>query len=549
MATLVKHKDRLALSCKYDEKEMAKSIVGCRWNPELKMWMYPIESEVITQLAKVFGESLRISKEVKEFVSKEELEAKNLLGAKNLEDVQIGVSFEHNLRNYQRVGANFLLRAGSAILADDMGTGKTLQAITATEASQAQRVLVICPNTIKRNWANELKMWAGKDSVIISGAKKAREAQLNGYKEGYLIINYEGVRIHKDFLQGIHWDVLILDEAHKIKNRKAQQTVAIQKIKAERVFLLTGTPMLNRAWELWSLLHRLAPKQFRSFWNFSKRFCNVVSNGYGMSIEPGTSAQEKQLKNLLEAFMIRRTKAEILPELPEKVLHRHTVVLTPAQKRIYKQMADDMLAKLKTGEVVGAPVVIAQITRLRQIAISPKLIGEEDGESSKIDALLELVEENIGHRKIVVFSQFRGAIDLVQEELHQKGINTVRVTGSESQEERAENTVKFQTDENTRVMLATIEAGGLGLTWTAADLCIFLDRHWTPGINTQAEDRLHRLGQKKSVDIINLVAEGTVEEYIENLLAKKQMSFEAVINGKEVSLEDLFNLQKKGGKK
>ena len=258
----------------------------------------------------------------------------------------------------------------------------------------------------------------------------------------------------------------------------------------------------------------------------------------------GTPEQQEELKRLLAPIMLRRTKKEVLTELPDKIYKKFLVELTGKQAKIYKSMERDAIATLSNGETIAAPVVIAQITRLRQIAVSTQLLSEEVAESAKFEALMELIRDNMTEHKMVVFSQFRKAIELFSKQLDEAGIKWVSVTGAIKQEDRHQATKDFQEKDDIRVMLATIEAAAHGLTWTAADIAVFLDRHWTPAINQQAEDRLHRMGQKNSVTIVNMIARGTVEEYIEKLLETKGESFDAIVNG-QLTAEDLrqiFNL-------
>lgn len=541
MAVLLMWDNKLALKCAFEEKELAKSVPGWKWNRQMKVWEYPIEKETVDQLASIFS-NLRIAPDVKKHVKRIERNRMKLLELKEIEDVDINVPFADKLRNYQRVGANFLSTTGKCILADDMGTGKTLQAITACEELGAKRVLVVCPNSLKWNWHDEVGKWTNSKAVVVDGARAKREKVIQEFQGMYLIINYESMRLHEE-LQKMHWDVLIVDEAHKIKNRKAQQTKAVKEVKADRVFLLTGTPMLNRPDELWSLLHRLYPDKFRSYWRFVERYCTITDNGWGKEIGVGTPEQQEELKRLLAPVMLRRTKKEVLAELPDKIHQKFLVELTGRQAKIYKSMERDAIATLSNGETIAAPVVIAQITRLRQIAVSTQLLSDEVAESAKFEALMELIQDNIAGHKIVVFSQFRRAIELFSKQLDEAGIKWVAVTGAVKQEDRHQATKDFQEKDDVRVMLATIEAAAHGLTWTAADIAVFLDRHWTPAINAQAEDRLHRIGQKNSVTIVNMVARGTVEEYIEKLLEAKRESFDAIVNG-QLTADDLRQIFK-----
>jgi len=529
MAVLLVNDNKLALKCEFKQKEKAKSISGCKWNAKMKVWEYPMERGMVDQLMSEFGKSLNVSPEVRNYVTKAESNHLKRVELKNLEDIDITVPFADKLRNYQRVGANFLHKTKRAILADDMGTGKTLQAITACEETGVEQILVVCPNSLKWNWSDEIAMWTDSKFSIVSGTKAKRDKIINEFTGKYLIMNYEALRLHPE-LQEKNWGAIVFDEAHKLKNRKAKQTQCAKKLKSEYVFLLTGTPMLNRADELWSLLNNLYPKKFSSYWRFVEKYCQIYYNGFGKDILAGTKEQQDKLRQDIAPVMIRRNKKEVLKELPDKVHQRQLVELSGNQRTLYNQMEKDALVQLSEEDVVAAPVAIAQITRLRQIAISPQLLSHDITQSAKFDVLMDIIKENKGGHKIAVFSQFRKGIELFAKRLDEEGIKWVAITGTVSQENRREATRSFQEDDDTRIMLATIEAAGLGLTWTSSDIAIFIDRHWTPAINQQAEDRLHRMGQKNSVSIINLVAKDTIEERIELMLEQKSKTFDEIIN-------------------
>jgi len=540
---LVNHKNgKLALKCEYTQKGKAKAVPGNKWNQSVKAWEYPMERTIVDQLLEEFGTNLRVSKEVRSYVTRAEQHKVKRVELKNMEDTELSVPFAYKLRNYQRVGANFLHKTKRAILADDMGTGKTLQAITACEETGSDRILVVCPASLKWNWFDEIAKWTDSKATLVAGTKAKRVKTIEEFTGKYLIINYEALRLHPE-LADMEWGAIVFDEAHKLKNRKAKQTKAAKKLKSDYMFLLTGTPMLNRADELWSLLNSLYPKEYSSYWRFVDRYCQVYHNGFGKEIVSGTKKQQELLRQEIAPLMIRRTKKDVLVELPDKVQVRHVVELSGEQKKIYKQMEKDAFVKLSESDVVAAPVVVAQLTRLRQIAVSPELLSHDITQSAKFDELMDIIQENKGEHKIAVFSQFRQGIELFGKRLDEAGIDWVSVTGTVSEEDRRENTRKFQEDPNTRIMLATIEAAGLGLTWTSADIAVFLDRHWTPAINQQAEDRLHRMGQKNAVTIINLVAKDTVEERIENMLAKKTRDFDSIINN-QLTPEDIRQIFK-----
>ena len=519
MAVLLVLNGKLALKCDYEERYRAKSVAGARWNPEMKVWEYPLNEAIVTQITQIFPHA-KVSGEIRARLDRKVARRQEMLEAK-----EVLWQTDAPLRDYQKAGVNFLVTAKRAILGDDMGLGKTLQAIMACEAEQFHRALIICPNTLKWVWHDEIRKWTGKNATVIGGGRKHREQGLKAYKGGYLIINYESARLHPEIQEG-EWDVMICDEAHRLKNRKALQTQFVRRIKTNHAYMVTGTPMMNRTEELWSLLNILYPKTFTSFWRFVDMYCQKNTTYYGTEILPGTDEQTEDLREILQPIMIRRRKDEVLTELPAKVYQRLPVELEGRQKAMYQQMERDAIAVLSEG-AIAAPVVIAQITRLRQIAVGAQLLDPEIDSSAKFRALDEILDTHLETHKVVVFSQFRQAIELLEERY--AALGPVSVTGTVSQEDRTTATRRFQTDDNCRIMLSTIQAGGLGLTWTAADIVVFLDRHWTPAMNTQAEDRLHRLGQRNSVTVINLVAKDTVEEWIETLLEEKQINFNKVI--------------------
>lgn len=525
MASILLIEGKISLRCTYEERFLAKAVSGARWNPDMKVWQYPSDEGTIRQLMATFPEA-KVSGDIRAHLAR-----KAEVRAKLMESKEVLWHTDAPLRDYQKAGVNFLIHAKRAIMGDDPGLGKTLQAIMACEAEQTGRALIICPNTIKWIWYNEIKKWTGKEAIVIGGSREKREKALEAYEGGYLIINYESARLHP-ILQEIEWDVMICDEAHRLKNRKAIQTQFIKRINAQHAYMVTGTPIMNRTEELWSLLNILYPKVFTSFWRFVDQYCQKNTTYFGTDILPGTEEQVEHLRALLQPIMIRRRKDEVLTELPAKVYQRLPVELEGRQKAMYQQMERDSLAILSQG-AIAAPVVIAQITRLRQIAVGTQLLDPEIESSAKFKALDEILDIHLQDHKIVVFSQFRKAIELLQDRLTAKGLKWVAVTGTVNQEDRIEATQRFQTDPTCRIMLSTIQAGGLGLTWTAADIVIFLDRHWTPAVNTQAEDRLHRIGQRNSVTVINMVAKGSVEEWIEDVLAGKQENFDKIIESSD----------------
>jgi SNF2 family DNA or RNA helicase len=238
------------------------------------------------------------------------------------------------------------------------------------------------------------------------------------------------------------------------------------------------------------------------------------------------------LNDMLNPLMLRRRKEDVLEELPEKIYMTIPVELSPADRKIYDKLEEELIAQLPSGDIVATPSVLTQSIRLRQIAISHKLLDAEPNKlkSSKIEALMEFVADNEEAHKIVVFSQFRASLEVIKSRYKGKYLE---VHGGICQEERDKNVKDFKNDESIRLMLCTIQAAGVGLTLTASDTVVFLDKHYNPQINRQAEDRCYRIGQKNVVRVVSIIAENTIEQRIENLLADKRLMSDEIIDRKE----------------
>lgn len=533
-----------AIRSPYKDKEKCAKVkqeFGGKWNPTRKQWEFPLLEQVVDKAKEVWNGEIELSEKLVEYL--EELEEKREMAIKakqQIDESGLKTPVKDKLYPFQRVGVGFLKKARKAILGDDMGLGKTLQALAVTDELSAEKVLIIAPNTLKSVWRNEIEKWFPGTAVqVIDGPKKKREEQLKSSAR-YIIINYEATRLHTEELTR-EWDVVILDEAHRAKNRKAQQTKACQKIAkgAKALFHLSGTPIMNRPYEIWTLLNMIDPKKFSSFWRFVDMYCEKWYDGYGWNI--GGVLDPEEFRHMLAPYMLRRKKEQVLKDLPSKTVQQIPVTLEGKQKKIYQQMKDQMVAELAEKETISAPVVIAQITRLKQICVSPNLLGENgvDFPSVKLDALDGIIDDSNG-QGIVVFSQFAKAIRLVERRLRERGIEVRVLTGDTKQKDREQAIKDFQ-EGKAKVFLTTIQAGGQGITLTAGSIAIFLDKHWTPANNNQAIDRLHRIGQEKPVTVYELIAEDTVEDWIERLLEEKTTIFKQLIEGEKVGSRELIS--------
>lgn len=402
------------------------------------------------------------------------------------------------------------------------------------------KTLIVAPLSVVGAWETTISLlWPAARVARLD--PKDRDSFTRTFREPYhyYVMHWEGLRLIPE-LQEIPWWHVIADEVHRAKNRKAQQTLALKKLRTSFKSALSGTPADNAPQDLWSILHWLYPKTWSSFHRFHNYFVRIQTHTMGQCTAFGCDKYHKnsfkkiigvahvdELHRAIEGYYLRRTKEQVLPELPDKYYSTIEVDLSPRQRRVYNQMRESMLAWVgqHDDEPIAAPVIIAQLVRLKQFALAHAEVVQVrkmvDGEwkifdkvmlrdpSSKLDAVMEKILDN-PEQQIVVFSESKQMIYLLAHRLSAARISHVVLTGDTSQGERDENIGKFQAGE-ARVFAGTIHAGGEGITLTAASTVIFLDRMWNPSKNRQAEDRCHRIGQKNAVHVIDIVAKDTVD--------------------------------------
>jgi SNF2 family DNA or RNA helicase len=525
--------------------ESIKAIPGATWSNRLKAWTWLPEYKTY-RLLKVSFVDINISDGVQAWVDKYLAAVRRMKNIKNQQEVSLTSDIASKLYGYQRVGVNFMIKGGRVINADDMGLGKTLESIAASEESNSQRILIVTLNSLKFNWEAELNKWGSKPITIINGDKAKRDKRIADYQTGYMVINYEGMRLHPE-LAGMQWDVMICDEAHKLKNKDTLHTMACKRIDATYRWALTGTPMENAPHELWSLLNWLFPKSFSSYWRFVDQYC-VVNEFAGKDDKtirvPCGAISSKEMHELLQPVMIRRLKTDVLPDLPEKQYVCIPVEMTKEDRRVYKDILKEMIAVLDNGDIVATPTVLTQFTRLKQVCISQHLLGtKRDGvTSAKLQALEDLVESSIADHKIVIYTTLAEGLKITRNNLNARGWKTVEVHGGVTPEGRQLAIHQFQTDPDCRIFLATIQAGGTGIDGLqyVSDMQIFLDKHPNPMKNLQAEDRLMRIGQKNALTIYSIINKDSIEEYIEYKLLRKETSFNSIIDGQLTFLDKYY---------
>lgn len=536
MTGLFDHDGRLVgvmVKCQYADNAKIKSVGGYRWAPYAKGWRYDLDARALGRLIELFPDA-QVSTSVQQWLEAHPPTAEQPQ-APEPGEVVLTSALAPKLFEYQKAGVRFLVKSRRALLADDMGLGKTVQVIAACEELHASRVLVLCPNAVKDVWSKEVVKWApDRVATVLRGSNRAAKLKvLEEFSEGYLVVNYEAARERRENggllaeLLAMDWDVVVVDEAHNVKNRKAQQTQGIRKLalRAECAYLLTGTPIMNRIDDLWSPLNMLYPKQYSSFWAFAKKHTWVTQGPFGWQIDGRPRAPEA-LRRELAPIMLRREKQEVFPDMPPKMYQKLWVDLEGEQLRVYKEIEELAMAQVTEDMLVITPGVLARLTRCRQVAISPGLIGGEST-GAKLDALLGVLHGT--EKKVIVFSQFAQAIKLVSRILTEEGIPHLTMTGDTPDADRAGAVERFQTDPGIQVILMTTQLGGVGLTLTAASVVVFLDKMWTPAQNEQAVDRTRPHLQKESVQVIEILARDTVDEMVEEVLGGKVSIIEAVV--------------------
>ncbi len=463
------------------------------------------------------------------------------------------------LRPYQEQGLSWLrfvhdLSAGG-VLADDMGLGKTIQTIalmlSLKNEQKTLRALIVAPTSVVSNWVREIERFApGLTTALWHGAGR-REQQAELGTANVIITSYALLRRDIDLLKKLELDYAILDEAQNIKNPLSATAQAAKELSAQHRLALTGTPIENRLSEIWSIFEFVSPGLLGPLSKFEERFARPI--------DQGDSKKAARLRAVIHPFILRRTKIEVVKDLPPKIETDQIVDLAPDQRAIYTQVLREVRSQIM-GEVERVGVaksqlhILAGLTRLRQAACDPRLLGlprefsHED--SGKLMALRELVSEcESGGHKVLVFSQFVSMLKLIKKALDEDKISYEYLDGSTT--DRSERIDRFQEDPTITCFLISLKAGGSGLNLTAADTVIHFDPWWNPAVEDQASDRAHRIGQSKVVSVYRLVAGGTIEEKILQLKQKKKDLVASVLTedaggGKKLTqedLEDLFRLE------
>lgn len=421
------------------------------------------------------------------------------------------------------------------LLADDMGLGKSLQALTTFAVDVirgwATTAIVVAPATLKANWAKEVKKYTRFEYLVIDGTDKKRREQLSAFSlmDGpkILIMNYEQVGAYVAELNAMAFDVSIFDEAHMIKNPDARRSLACMHLRTRRNFVLTGSPMLNQAQDLWVPLHRCNRFEFPSYHRFVNRYC--VMGGYNNKQVVGVK-NEAELREKLGKYMIRRLKSEVL-NLPEVQVITRMVDLLPEQRKMYDKALDEMVIENPNGDDIEISSPVVKFGRLRQICGTTAAFLDADI-SGKLDlAIQDLREISRTGNKVVVFTQYRDVLKCFTARAQKIGVPVFELHGDIKKENRQDIVDRWSDTSGAAAMAAMIQVGGTGLNMTAARYGMFLDELFAPLLNQQAIDRMHRIGASETqpVQIYRYHCNKTVEDRVDNILAQKKQLFEDIV--------------------
>ena len=456
-------------------------------------------------------------------------------------DYEVPESLQDIMRNYQKFGYRWLRTVEACgfggILADDMGLGKTLQVIAVILASKLESpddqgtALIVTPASLVYNWQEEFAKFAPQlDVCVITGTKTERKSKLRNYHQhDVLITSYDLLK--RDILEyeDLGFTYQVIDEAQSIKNHTTAAAKAVKVINSRVRFALTGTPIENRLSELWSIFDYLMPGFLYSYDRFRRELEHPITKN-----EDETAME--QLKRMVEPFILRRLKSEVLQDLPDKIEEVQYVGFEKAQQQLYDGQAirmKQMLGEQSEENYMKSKIrILAELTRIRQICCDPSLCFEDySGGSAKREACMELIRSAIdGEHKMLVFSQFTSMLELLEADLAKENIQYYKITGSTKKEDRTDLVRRFNED-STPVFLISLKAGGTGLNLTGADIVIHYDPWWNLAAQNQATDRAHRIGQEKTVSVYKLIAKGSIEEKILRMQEDKKALADEILSG------------------
>lgn len=580
------------ISAEWRYKELCKSIPGATWVAAEGVWKVPKSWASCLALRSVFRTDLQIGPRLTEWATWERatrVDPCNLL--RELEAPSEELGYNEDLFPHQKAGVEFLSKARRALLADEPGLGKTAQAIRGLkkikdDGEEVFPALIVCPNTLKKNWKREFALWWPEVNVqVIAGSATQRRKQFDDSADVY-VINWESLRshsrlapygsvalarcvecgghddkvsenrceVHERELNRIEFKSVVADEIHRSKDPKSKQTRALWSAtgNADIRFAMTGTPIANDVLDFWPILHWISPEEWPSKTRWIDRMVDTMLNAFGGMMVLGVKPHMRdEFYAAINPRMRRMLKERVLPWLPPVIKDRRDVEMSAKQRKAYTQMQEVMIAELEGGDALTAPSPLTQTLRLLQFASSFAEIDVDEitGEiqvrlaepSCKVDAVMDDIQHgDFGDDSVAVCAVSRQLIDLLSARMEKAKIPHGLITGAQDEDERQQAIDDFQSG-RTKWILFTAQAGGVGVTLTAARRLIMLQRPWSLVDYKQALDRVHRIGSEihDSILITDYVTEGTIEERVIDVLDVKSENFEEVVQDKAQLLKML----------
>ena len=575
-------KKNILLTTDWRFKELCKSLPGASWSQQEQVWRAPLSWTTCLALRSTFRDGLTIGPNLTEWATNE---LNTRIAPSNALRELESADGDQDLFPHQRAGVLFLKTARRALLADEPGLGKTAQAIRALKAiqdsgEQVFPALIVCPNTLKKNWAREFaRWWPDVKTQVIKGTATQRKKQFETDADVF-IINWESLRAHSRLagygsialkrcaamggldgnvtenqcevtpreLNKIDFKAVVADEIHRSKDPKSKQSRALWAASGDAKirFALTGTPIANNVVDLWAILHWISPEDWPSKTKWIDRMVDVMLNAFGGMMVIGVKpTMHDEFYKSVNPVMRRMLKKVVLPHLPPIMNERRDVEMSPKQKKAYVQMRDTMIAELESGDAMTAPSILTQTTRLLQFASSyaDMVVDESTGEikailtepSCKVDALMDDISSgDFGDDSVAVCAVSRQLIEILSAAMTKAKIPHGLITGAQNEDERQKAVDDFQ-EGHIKWILFTAQAGGVGITLTAARRLVMLQRPWSLVDHKQAMDRVHRIGSEihDSISIMDYVTEGTIEERVLQVLETKSDNFEQIVRDKD----------------
>lgn len=512
------------------KRRIAVTIPGCHWDPEARAYKIDTDSAQPASMALVrkhFPDAVLPEAKAPDGSMRPLDLATEWAKGKGPADLlpNLPVDIRDRLYRYQQVDLGYLVarmqQDGGAYCGWSRGLGKTFGAIATALELGARKWVVVCPNSSKEAvWRPEVEKWApGRWPVFnVRGTAKQRDRTLEAFarsRDGVLLVHYEGLRLvkwekHKDI------DLVVCDEAHRLAKGSSSGKAplfykALKKVKAKYRLALSGSIVINSPEDLFGALHWLMPDVYRSKWrDWNTRFLHYVQGPWGNEFMGIKAGMLEPMQKELGGVLVVRRKEDELPDLPDRIDQTIEVELSKDQRRVYDDLAERFIAELPDGEQIIAPSVLAQLTKLRQIATGLDLLGDDFNDSTKIDLAEEMIKDNLPN-KTVVFAWHRATVRAIAARMEKAGIKCHAISGDVKERDRATYVKSFQEDPEVKVIVATIKTLGEAVTLHAASDLIFVESSWTPTDMEQAADRVYRIGQTNHVSITHIVARDTVD--------------------------------------